>query len=96
MDSLGYQELAGSTPRDLALDSQGSIYVLLDSSPDDSAVYTFDSQGILTRRIGQLVATAQDSQPGFFFQPSSIAVTADGQRLFVSEPGYLTAYLLSR
>ena len=96
LDSLGYTELAGSTPRDLALDSQGSIYVLLDSSPDGSAVYSFDRQGTLTGRIGQLVSTARDSQPGFFYQPSSIAVTADGQRLFVSEPGYLTAYLLNR
>jgi len=96
LDSLGYQELPGSAPQDLALDSQGNIYVLLDSSLDDSAVYTFDRQGILTRRIGQLVVDPQDSQPGYFFQPSSIAVTADGQRLFLSEPGYLTAYLLSR
>ena len=94
LDSYGYQELPGTDPVDLSLDDMGNIYVLLQSSPDDSAVYIYDKKGTLTARMGQLVASAEQRQPGFFYQPASITVTPDGKRLFILEPGLITAYSL--
>lgn len=94
LDTLGLPTLAQTVPGDLALDEAGNIYVLLNFSPDNSAVFILDPQGNLIRRFGQLTDDGSTSEDGIFFQPSHIAVTRDGNFLFIQETGFLTAYWL--
>jgi len=92
IDTLGTIDLAGTGRSDLALDSSGKIYVLLNSSPDNSAVYVLDPQGNLLKRFGQLTYDGWGWEEGTFLFPISIAVSADGQFVFIRENDFLTAY----
>jgi sugar lactone lactonase YvrE len=99
IDTLGVPALADSTPRDLALDDQGNIYVLVNFSPGDAAVYMLDPQGNLLKRFGQLIYEPPEGQRqdgGALFDPISLAVTQDGRFLVICDAyediTYLTAY----
>ncbi len=94
LDDLGYLELAGAAPSDLALDGSGNIYVLLNSSRDNSAVLVLNPQGNLVRRFGNLTYDGGNWEEGTFWFPHSLAVSADGKFVFICENGYLTAYFL--
>ncbi len=94
IDRLGYEALRGSSVSDLDIDGEGNFYVLMSSSPTNSAVAILNSQGVLTRRFGGLSYDGSNWQEGVFLFPISLAVTADGRFLFVRENEYLTAYWL--
>lgn len=92
IDILGATDLAPTSRSDLALDSSGNIYVLLNSSPDNSAVYVLDPKGNMLKRFGQLTYDGWGWEDGTFLFPISIAVSADGQFVFIRENEFLTAY----
>jgi DNA-binding beta-propeller fold protein YncE len=99
LDRLGAETLANTTPRGIAADSTGNIYVAVNSSDSGAAVYVLDPQGGLERRLGKLANTADVEWPeGTFFDPHGIAVTPDGRFLFLCDGTegrvYLTAYKL--
>jgi len=92
LDTIGYLELSSSSVSDLAIDDHGNFYVLMSTSPDDSAVYVLNPQGTLIRRFGHLNYDGSDWSEGIFQMPVSIAVTGDGRFVFICENGFLTAY----
>ena len=97
LERLGAEALAGSSPRGLALDAAGNLYLSLDSSPSQAAIYVLDAQGGLEMTLGGLTSTAgADRLEGTFFEPGGIAVTSDGRLLFLADGAqgsvYLTAY----
>lgn len=94
VDFLGYQFLNSVSPSDLAIDDAGNIYVLLNASPEDSAIYILDHNGFLTNRLGNLTYDGINWMEGVFFFPVSISVSPDGRFLSVCEVGYLSTYLL--
>ena len=94
LDDLGYLELAGAAPSDLALDGKGNIYVLVNSSRDNSAVLVLSPQGDLIHRFGNLTYDGSNWQEGTFWFPFSLAVSVDGKFVYICENGYLTAFLL--
>lgn len=96
LDGIGYLDLAGTSKSDLAIDNQGNFYVLMSTSPDDSAVYVLNPQGALIRRFGHLNYDGSDWSEGTFQMPVSIAVTGDGRFIFICENGFLTAYRLEK
>lgn len=94
IDNLGYEFISKASPSDLAIDQNGLIYILLNASPDNSAVYILNPQGSLIHRLGQLTYDGSNWQEGVFFFPVSISVTPDGRYLTICEVGYLTTYWL--
>jgi DNA-binding beta-propeller fold protein YncE len=99
LDTLGMLALANTTPRDLALDEDGNIYVLVNSSPGDAAVYMLDPRGSLLKRFGRLVYQpfeGERQEAATLFDPISLAVTLDGRFLVVCDAmqdrTYLTAF----
>lgn len=95
VNSFGYLEMDLASPSDLAIDDQGNIYVLLNSSPDNTAVYVYDLFGSLKLRLGLLTYDGSHWQEGVFFFPVGISVSPDGRFLSILEVGYLTTYLLN-
>ncbi len=95
LDHLGYTDLMQTHPRDLALDENGNIYVLVGYSADNMAVYILNSNGNAIHKFGNLYYVDDPERPeGSFFEPISIAVTRDGRFVFVYENGYLTCFNL--
>lgn len=95
LDQIGYPDLIKTQLRDLALDENGNIYVLLSYSPDNQAVYILDTYGRAIHKFGRLDYKNDLQRPeGSFFEPISIAVTRDGRFVFVYENGYLTCFNL--
>ena len=81
----------------MAVDAAGNLYLSLDSSPSQAAIYVLDAQGGLEMTLGGLTSTAgADRLEGTFFEPGGIAVTSDGRLLFLADGAqgsvYLTAY----
>jgi DNA-binding beta-propeller fold protein YncE len=101
LDTLGVPALAKTTSRDLALDEAGNIYVLVNSSPGDTAVYMLDPHGNLLKRFVRLVYQPPEGErpEGVLFDPLSLAVTPDGRFLVVCDAfgntTFLTAFKLS-
>jgi len=97
IDELGYQSLAGGTSiSDLAIDDSGNIYILMATSPDDSAVYVLDPSGNLIQRFGKLNYDGSEWGEGIFQLPVGIAVSGDGRFVFILENGFLTAYRIEQ
>ena len=94
VNELGYLELNKASPSDLAIDNKGNIYVLLNASPENTAVYIYDSFGSLKYRLGKLTYDGEGWMEGVFFFPVGISISPDGRFLTVVENGYLTTYLL--
>jgi DNA-binding beta-propeller fold protein YncE len=99
LDTLGVPALVNTTPRDLALDDDGNIYVLVNSSPGDAAVYMLDPRGNLLKRFGRLVyqpPEGERDEAATLFDPISLAVTPDGRFLVICDATqditYLTAF----
>jgi DNA-binding beta-propeller fold protein YncE len=98
LDTLGVPALAKTTPRDLALDEEGNIYVLVNSSPGDTAVYMLDPHGSLLKRFGHLIYQYPEGErlEDELFDPISLAVTPDGRFLVICDAmenvTYLTAF----
>jgi|GEM_PF-902431 DNA-binding beta-propeller fold protein YncE len=95
VNSLGYSVLGQVSPSDLALDEAGKIYVLLNASPEDIAVYVLDKYGFLENRFGFLTYDGSNWGEGVFFFPVSISVSPDGRFLTICENGFLTTYLIN-
>lgn len=94
IDYLGYEFMNKVSPSDLAIDQNGMMYILLNASPDDSAVYILNPQGSLIHQLGELTYDGSNWQEGVFFFPVSISVTPDGKYLTICEVGYLATYWL--
>jgi sugar lactone lactonase YvrE len=94
VNELGYLELNKASPSDLAIDNKGNIYVLLNASPENTAVYIYDSFGSLKHRLGKLTYGGEGWMEGVFFFPVGISISPDGRFLSVVENGFLTTYLL--
>jgi DNA-binding beta-propeller fold protein YncE len=94
VNELGYLELIKALPADLAIDNKGNIYVLLNASPENTAVYIYDSFGSLKYRLGKLTYDGEGWMEGVFFFPVGISISPDGRFLSVVENGFLTTYLL--
>ena len=94
IDYLGYEFMNKVSPSDLAIDQNGMIYILLNASPDNSAVYILNHQGSLLQRLGELTYDGGNWQEGVFFFPVSISVTPDGKYLSICEVSYLSTYWL--
>lgn len=95
VNELGYLELKKASPSDLAIDNEGNIYVLLNASPENTAVYIYDSFGSLKYRLGKLTYDGEGWMDGVFFFPVGISISPDGRFLSVVENGFLTTYLLN-
>jgi len=94
VDALGYDVLGRSSVSDLDIDDQGNFYVLMSTSPENVAVAILDPEGSLIRRLGLLNYDGSNREEGVFLFPVSLAVTSDGQFLFIRENEFLTAYWL--
>jgi DNA-binding beta-propeller fold protein YncE len=89
---LAQEELQKAGTADLAIDKSDNIYVLLHNSPENSAIYIFDSKGELFKRFGNLNYDGSEHEPGTFIFPVSLAVSDDGKMIAVCENGFITAY----
>lgn len=96
IDAVGDQPLANTSISDLAIDDAGKIYVLLRTSPDDSAVIILDPLGNLIHKFGALNYDGSEWGEGTFQSPVSIAVTRDGRFVFICENGFLTTYQIEK
>jgi DNA-binding beta-propeller fold protein YncE len=94
LNELGYLELSKASPSDLAIDQNGNIYVLLNASPENAAVYIYDSFGSLMVRLGRLTYDGEGWMEGVFFFPVGISISPDGKFLSIVENGFLTTFLL--
>jgi hypothetical protein len=66
----------------------------LNASPENTAVYIYDSFGSLKYRLGKLTYDGEGWMEGVFFFPVGISISPDGRFLSVVENGFLTTYLL--
>ncbi|MFM8321423.1 MAG: hypothetical protein ACKOC5_10945 [Chloroflexota bacterium] len=92
LDELGEAAIrqAGGGPRALAIDQVGSLYLALWSG----GILKLDPQGQLLGQWGVPVKDGRAAWPeGGFFQPSGVAVTADGAQVFFTDTSAAQAYL---
>jgi hypothetical protein len=87
--------LAGTLPTDIAIDSNGFMYVT--TWWGEHPIYIFDSSGNLVDNLGlRWDNTDAVPPPGYHYQPVGITVLADGSVIYVSEWGFdfglVTAY----
>jgi len=92
-------EYIDALPVDFSIDDKGNFYVLFERNDGNSAIALLDANGAMLRRLGTLTEPVNGDWPeGSFFQPRSIAVTADGRFALIvdGEAGtyYLTCLLM--
>ncbi len=84
-----------SIPRDLAIDQDGTFYILFAVNLEGSAVHHLDAQGFQVRVFGDTTQSAGSNwMEGSYFEPRAIAVSSDGKYAFIidgdGESNYLT------
>lgn len=97
---LGGSTLAPVRPKALQVDGRGRLYVTAAGSRGAAAVYVFESDGYFLWQYGTNLEIDIDSHQswleGTFVDPQGIAVTPDGNFVFISDQAggfaYVTAY----
>ncbi len=83
-----------SLPVDLSIDQTGTFYVLFERNEGNSAIAVLDANGAMLRRAGTLSEPVDGDWPeGSYYQPRSIAVTADGRFALIVDGEAGTYYL---